>query len=120
MQTSFWCQKFARCFPSKGQFVKCEIDAVCLKWSMLSVVEAFAWLVLNGNLHTKGSVEVVAAAQTYISVIAGLQTSESRVRWDAPAILPEAKSFPVHVEHFLSNQFKDPTLFEMVRYMTVI
>lgn len=46
----------------------------------------------------------------------GIQARRKRVKWDAPAELPEAQSILGNLVHFLSNHFREPRMFEMARH----
>lgn len=55
---------------------------------------------------------MVAAEQTHVSAIIRIPERRKRVMWDAPTGLLAMQSLPEYVGPFLSNCFKDWSLFE--------
>lgn len=83
-------------------------------------METFAWQVLNEDSDIKGCAEVLTTVRTYVSVMDIIQARRKRLMWDAHAGLNATQSTLGHIVHFLSNNFKDPSLFEMERNVPMV
>lgn len=117
---TFLVAKACMTLSKQQQFVGCKIDSVCFNIWLPSVVEKFVQQVLDEDADSKGSVEVVSFGQTYVSAMYRVSARRKSLMLDAPAGLRLTYSFPGHVVDFLSNCFKNFSLFEMGKHITVM
>lgn len=112
-------RKSAWCFQSTdalldARMMLCASMCLChLFWNR------FGQQVLKDDSNFKGSEEVVPTVQTCVSVLDGIQVKRMRVIWMHLGTAC-AQEFPGHVVNFLLNRFKDHSLTEMGKKVTLM
>lgn len=94
-------------------FLGCEINAVCFKESLLGVVKVFPRQILNEESEIVSAANVQDAAKVFVSETDCIDARRKKVLWAAQSGLCLTQSFSVHIMHFLSNCFWEPSLYDM-------
>lgn len=101
--------------PRQCQFIRCKIDTDCYRQSYIPVGKTFRKQVLDEDSDITGSEEFVEALKLFVKSMDGIDARTKGMVCEAPPGLSLKKSFQSNVTYFLSNYFKDPSLFEMQR-----
>lgn len=87
------------------------VDSECLHVTGSSAMEIFEKIVLIEKPDASISRKVRYAVTVLLKGIHAIDESKRKMLWDAQTGVSPTKNIPLHITHFLSNRYKDLSLF---------